>query len=164
MSAFTNSLASSLLASSILVLGVTPVLAKYSCPPREIQSVHKVGDLKFELQGCQRSGKVVVICSAWVTNLKRDSEHSLYGTRLVDASGEQYTGGVIQPSSISLVKDVPLKISATFIGVPASVQDIALLEVSSNSFSSDSAKGQFRHVKITGSKIGNSPSLIKKKK
>lgn len=57
MSTFTSSLTGSLIASSILILGVTPVLAQYSCPSREIQSVYEVGNLKFELQDCQRSVK-----------------------------------------------------------------------------------------------------------
>jgi hypothetical protein len=167
MSAFTNSFASSLLASSILISGVTPVLAQYSCPSREIQSVHEVGDLKFELQGCQRSGKKVT-CSAWATNLKRDYSYFFSRdetrTRLVDTSGEQYLSSSTQPSSTSLVKDVPLKISVTFKDVPTSIQDIALFEISWNGYGGDYGTGQLRNIKITESKIGNSPSPVKKKK
>ena len=167
MSTFTSSLTRSLIASIISILGVTPVLAQYSCPPREIQSVHEVGDLKFELQGCQRSGKKVT-CSAWATNLKRDYGYSfsLYErrTRLVDTSGEQYLSSSTQPSSTSLVKDVPLKISVTFKDVPTSIQDIALFEISWNGSGGDYGTGQLRNIKITESKIGISPSPIKKKK
>ena len=169
MSAFTNSFASSLLASSILISGVTPVVAQYSCPSREIQSVHEVGDLKFELQGCQRSGKKVT-CSAWVTNTSKDSRGwvMLDTTRLVDTSGEQYKSSLINVinsyrAPLSLVKDVPIKISATFMDVPTSVQDIALFEIDTSIFVSE-YKGQLRNIKITESKIGTSPSPIKKKK
>jgi uncharacterized Zn ribbon protein len=163
MSAFTNSLASSLLASSILISGVTPVLAQYSCPPREIQSVHEVGDLKFELQGCQRSGKKVT-CSVWVTNTSKDTSGYVRvdSTRLVDTAGEQYKSSVRSNISLSLVKDVPIKISATFMDVPTSVQDIALFEIDTNL--GGNFKGQLRNLKITESKIGTSPSPIKKKK
>ena len=167
MSAFTNSLASSLLASSILISGeVTPVLAQYSCPPREIQSVHEVGDLKFELQGCQRSGKKVT-CSAWVTNTSKDISGSVGfdATRLVDTSGEQYKPSLINRADrdyapLSLVKNVPMRISTTFMDVPTSVQDIALFEIATNL----GDKGQLRNIKITESKIGTSPSPVKKKK
>ena len=173
MSAFTNSLASSLLASSILISGgVTPVLAQYSCPPREIQSVHEVGDLKFELQGCQRSGKKVT-CSAWLTHTSKDISGYVYsdGTRLVDTSGEQYRASLINTVRgnevvVSLVKDVPIKISATFMDVPTSVQDIALFEIAAtyDLTLSRVLNGQLRNIKITESKMGNSPSPVKKKK
>ena len=164
MSAFTNSLASSLLASSILISGeVTPVLAQYSCPPREIQSVHEVGDLKFELQGCQRSGKKVT-CSAWVTNTSKDSSVLLMfdTTRLVDTSGEQYKPSVPGSTRLSLVKDVPIKILATFMDVSTSVQDIALFEIDIY-INAEHKNGQLRNIKITESKIGT-PSPVKKKK
>jgi hypothetical protein len=169
MSAFTNSLASSLLASSILILGgVTPVLAQYSCPPREIQSVDEVGDFKFELQGCQRQGKKVT-CQAWVTANKDVTVTYLAGnnyTRLIDTSGTQYVPSSVQGANqtsvggmnIPLVKDIPMKISATFADMPTLVQDIALFEVNINY-----GKGQFRNIKITESKMGTYPSPIKKK-
>jgi hypothetical protein len=168
MSAFINSLASSLLASIILISGggVTPVLAQYSCPPREIQSVHEVGDLKFELQGCQRSGKKV-ICSAWVTDITRDNTYRVgeYSkTRLFDTSGEQYISSSNQPNLASLVKDVPMRISVTFVDVPTSVQDIALFEIPVNRAGARSSNGQFRNIKITESNMGTAPSPIKKKK
>ena len=60
---------------------------------------------------------------------------------------------------LSLVKDVPIKISATFMDVPTSVQDVALFEIAL-----DSNKGQLRNIKITESKMGTSPSPVKKKK
>lgn len=170
MSIFTNSLTSSLLVSSILILAVRPVLSQYSCPPREIQSVHEVGDLKFELQGCQRSSKKVT-CSAWVTHTSKDVNGSVRytGTRLVDTAGEQYKPSLInRPDAsdyalLSLVKDVPMKISATFMDVPTSVQDIALFEIHTY-LSQKSQIGQLRNIKITESKVGNSSSPIKKKK
>jgi len=163
MSAFTNSLASPLLASSILILGVIPVLAQYSCPSREIQSVHEVGDLKFELQGCQRFGKKVT-CSAWVTNTIRDINGYVRDTtRIVDTSGEQYKSSSINAVRsnlpLSFAKDVPMKISATFMDVPTSIQDIALFEIVTYG-----PKGQLRNIKITESKMGNFPSSVKKKK
>ena len=168
MSAFTNSLASSLLAKLYFDFGggVTPVLAQYSCPSREIQSVHEVGDLKFELQGCQRSGKKVT-CSAWVTHTSKDVRGwvMLDTTRLVDTSGEQYKSSLINNEArvyavLSLVKDVPIKISATFMDMPTSVQDVALFEIDTRF----GGKGQLRNIKITEAKIGTSPSPIKKKK
>ena len=170
MSAFTNSFAGSLLASSILIsAGVTPVLAQYSCPPREIQSVHEVGDIKFELQGCQRSGKKVT-CSAWLTHTSKDISGYVYsdGTRLVDTSGEQYKASLINTvrdyAPLSLVKDVPIKISATFMDVPTSVQDIALFEIVTYYSYNRAPGGQLRNIKITESKMGNSPSPVKKKR
>jgi hypothetical protein len=171
MSEFINSLASSLLTSSILILGITPVLAQYSCPSREIQSVYEVGDLKFELQGCQRSGKKVT-CSAWITNTSKDTRGwvGFDATRIVDTSGVQYKPSLLQNFSraerdnapLSLVKDVPIKMSATFIDVPTSVQDIALFELPT--YADGDKNGQLRNIKITESKIGTSPSPIKKKK
>jgi len=166
MSVFTNSLASSLLASSIFVSGLKPVLAQYSCPSREIQSVYEVGDLKFELQGCQRSGKKVT-CSAWITNMSKDSGGyvEFAKTRLVDTAGEQYKPSNTGTDRLSLVKDVPIKISATFMDVPTSVQDIALFEIVSIDGSYNHyPNGQLRNIKITESKIGNFPSSTKKKK
>ena len=164
MSEFINSLASSLLTSSILILGITPVFAQYSCPSREIQSVQEVGDLKFELQSCQRSGKKVT-CSLWVTNTTKDESAyvSLEKTRLVDTSGEQYKSSVRSDMPLSLVKDVPIKISATFMDVPISVQDFALFEIVPY-IQSRPIKGQLRNIKITESKVSNSSSPIKKKK
>jgi hypothetical protein len=73
MFGFSKKIATSLLASSVIMVGVTPVLAQYSCPSREIQRVHEVGDYKFELKGCQRSGKKV-ICPAWVTQTNKDTQ------------------------------------------------------------------------------------------
>ena len=133
MSAFINSLASSLLTSSILILGITPVLAQYSCPSREIQSVHEVGELKFELQSCQRLGKKVT-CSAWITNTSKDLRTlALFAsTRLVGISGEQYKPSNLNNIPLSLAKDVPIKISVVFMDVPILVQDIALFEIPIN--------------------------------
>lgn len=172
MSAFINSLASSLLTSSILIFGITPVLAQYSCPSREIQSVHEVGELKFELQSCQRSGKKVT-CSAWITNTSKDGTGyvGFDKTRLVDTAGEQYKLLSIQnikrsesdSAPLSLVKDVPIKMSFIFMDVPTSVQDIALLEISSV-VNGRSEEGQIRNIKVMESKAGSSPSPIKKKK
>ena len=172
MSTFTNSLTNSLIASSILILGVTPVLAQYSCPSREVQSVHEVGDIKFELQGCQRSGKKVT-CSAWITDTSKDGRGyvGFDKTRLVDTAGEQYKLLSIQNikrserdnAPLSLVKDVPIRMSFIFMDVPISVQDIALLEISSVVNGYDSS-GQLRNIKVTESKVGSSPSSIKKKK
>ena len=164
MSAFINSLASSLLTSSILVSGVTPVLAQYSCPSREIQSVHEVGDLKFELQSCQRLSKKVT-CSLWVTNTTKDASAyvSLEDTRLVDTSGEQYKSSVLSNIPLSLVKDVPIKISATFVDVPISVQNIALFEIVPY-IAYSPIKGQLRNIKITEYKVSDPSSSIKKKK
>jgi len=165
MSAFINSLASSLLASSIMILEVIPVLAQYSCPSREIQSLHEVGDLKFELQGCQRSGKKVT-CSAWITNTDKDIQGYVAGTRLVDTSGEQYKFLPTKDSGyimLSFAKDVPMKISASYMDVPTSVQDIALFEIETAS-GGFIKKGQFRNLKITQLKMGNPPSSVKKKK
>jgi hypothetical protein len=166
MLSFSKKIAASFLASSIIVGGVTPALAQYSCPSREIQSVHEVGNFKFELKGCQRSGKKVT-CSAWMTQTNTDLTAIYYtsGTRLVDTAGTEYPSVSIQYSSqkstgnigISLVKDIPIQFSATFIDVPSSVEDIALFEVNGN------IKIQFRNIKITESKGGN-PSAIKKKK
>jgi hypothetical protein len=106
--------------------GVTPVLAQYSCPSREIQRVHEVGDYKFELKGCQRSGKKVT-CSAWVTQTNKDIQ-LIYRigagyTRVVDAAGTEYTASLIQVGSqsaannylpVSLAKDIPIQLLATF--------------------------------------------------
>ena len=85
-------------------------------------------------------------------------------TRLVDTSGEQYKSSLINEARVyavlSLVKDVPIKISATFMDMPTSVQDVALFEIDTRF----GGKGQLRNIKITESKIGTSPSPIKKKK
>jgi hypothetical protein len=171
MSAFTNSLASSLLVSSILIPGLKPVLAQYSCPPREIQSVHEVGNIKFELQSCQRSGKKVT-CSAWITNTSKDGGGyvGFDKTRLVDTAGEQYKPSSVQNikrserdnAPLSLAKDVPIKMSFTFMDVPTSVQDIALFEISTV-VEGGSEQGQLRNIKIIESKVSNSSSPIKKK-
>jgi hypothetical protein len=170
MSTIANSLATSLLVS-ILIASGAPVLSQENRLAREIQSVQEVGDFKFELQGCQRKSQKV-ICQAWVT-ANKDVEVMYVGgdgrtTRLIDTSGTQYTTSSIQGVStssghgvmVSLVKDVPMKISATFAGMPTSVQDIALFEVHIN----PDIKGQFRNIKITESKTGNALSPIKKKK
>jgi hypothetical protein len=173
MSIFTKSLASSLLVSSILILGLKPVLAQYSCPSREIQSVNEVGELKFELKGCQRSIKKVT-CLAWITNTIKDSRGGYVGfdqTRLVDTAGDQYKPSLIQAfkrserdnAPLSLVKDVPIKISVTFMDIPTSVQDIALFEIYT-SIVGETPRGQFRNIKITESKIDNSSSPTKKRK
>jgi hypothetical protein len=158
--------------------GVTPVLAQYSCPSREIQRVHEVGDYKFELKGCQRSGKKV-ICSAWVTQTNKDVQlYYLNGTgytRLIDAAGTEYPSVSIQvgsqiqqdsnPMRISLTKDIPLQLLATFIDVPISVQDVALFELGldENSSSLRRFTGQLRNTKITESKGGNAPAIKKNK-
>jgi hypothetical protein len=130
--------------------------------------VHEVGDYKFELKGCQRSGKKV-ICSAWVTQANKDTQARYYGdwTRLVDAAGREYPSSSIQVGSqnssiidVFLTKDTPLQLSATFVDVPTSVQDIALFELVLNS---SNFRGQLRNIKITESTGGN-PPVIKKKK
>ncbi len=148
--------------------GVTPVLAQYSCPSREIQRVHEVDDYKFELKGCQRSGKKV-ICSAWVTQTNKDTSEIYEGgnTRLVDAAGTEYSSSSLQIGSkisnfiiVSLVKDIPIQVSATFLDVPTSVQDIALFEVI---FTNSRVKGQLRNTKIIESNGSNSPAIKKKK-
>ncbi|WP_309740782.1 hypothetical protein [Chamaesiphon sp. OTE_20_metabat_361] len=121
------------------------------------------------MQGCQRQGKKV-ICQAWVTANKDGQITYLAGndyTRLIDTSGTQYVPSSVQGANqttvsgmnISLVKGIPMKISATFADIPTLVQDIALFEVNINY-----GKGQFRNIKITESKIGTSPAPIKKKK
>ena len=164
MSAFINSLASSLLASSILILGLKPVLAQYSCPSREIQSVHEVGDLKFELQGCQRSGKKVT-CSLWITDTSKDNQGYIVSsrTRLIDTLGVQYQASVRGNLPLSLVKDVPIKISATFTDVSTPVQDIALFEIPIYIFGGGDRNGQLRNIKIIEAKMSNSSSPIKRK-
>jgi hypothetical protein len=64
--------------------------------------VHEVGDYKFELKGCQRSGKKVV-CSAWVTQTNKDIQTYYFSgtgyTRLVDAAGTEYPSASIQVGS-----------------------------------------------------------------
>jgi hypothetical protein len=160
MLGFSKKIATSLLASSIIMGGVTPVLAQYSCPSREIQSVHEVGEYKFELKGCQRSGKKVT-CSAWIAQVNRDTNVYYYSpTRLIDAAGTEYLATLVQGgrASGSLVKDVPIQFLATFADVPSTVEDIALFEVGL-----DSVRGQFRNIKITESKGSNSPAIKKKK-
>jgi hypothetical protein len=175
---FSKKLATSLLASSIIVGGVTPALAQYSCPSREIQSVHEVGDYKFELKGCQRSGKKVT-CSAWVTQTNKDIQPYYYSgtgyTRLVDAAGTEYPSASIQVGSqiangqgtairVSLVKDIPLQLSATFTDVPTSVQDVALFELGLDDLDKyRKLSGQLRNTKITELKGGNTPAIKKKK-
>jgi hypothetical protein len=120
------------------------------------------------LKGCQRSGKKVT-CSAWVTQTNKDDTlyYRLRFTRLVDAAGMEYPSASIQAGSksvnegyiaVSLVKDVPMQFSATFVDVPSTVEDIALFEVGT-----DPKKGQFRNTKIAESK-GSNPPAIKKKK
>jgi hypothetical protein len=166
MLSFSKKIAASFLVSSVIVGGVTPTLAQYTCPSREIQLVHEVNDYKFELKGCQRSGKKVT-CSAWVTQTNRDLTviYSTNGTRLVDTTGTEYLSTSIQYSTqkstgnivMSLVKDVPMQFSATFVDIPTSVENIALFEVNAT------AKSQFRNIKITESKGGNPPAIKKKK-
>jgi hypothetical protein len=89
MLSFSTKIAASFLASSVIVGGITPALAQYSCPSREIQSVHEVGDYRFELKGCQRYGKKVT-CSAWLTQTNKDIYLYNYSTRLIDAVGMKY--------------------------------------------------------------------------
>jgi hypothetical protein len=182
MFGFPKKISTSLLVSSIIMGTVTPVFAQYSCPSREIQRVHEVGDYKFELKGCQRSGKKV-ICSAWITQTNKDIKvNYLNGTghtRLVDAAGTEYISSSIQagsqiqnrdnyPISISLVKHIPIQVSATFLDVPTLVQDVALFELALDRYDENSAfqrdfKGQLRNTKITELTGGN-PPVIKKKK
>jgi hypothetical protein len=131
--------------------------------------VHEVGDYKFELKGCQRSGKKV-ICSAWVTQTNKDIQVRYYrnSTRLIDAAGTEYPSSSVQVGGsqnplvidVSLVKDIPLQLSATFVDVPTSVQDIALFELG---FYNTNLKGQLRNTQITESNGGNTPSVKKKK-
>jgi hypothetical protein len=133
--------------------------------------VHEVGDRKFELKGCQRSGKKVT-CSAWVTQTNKDIKLEYRNgagyTRPVDAAGLEYSSASIQVGSqivdncsgVSSTKDTPLQLSATFADVPTSVQDIALFELG---FYDTNLKGQLRNTQITESKGGNTPAIKKKK-
>ena len=105
-----------------------------------------------------------------MTNTSKDSRGSVRidTTRIIDTSGDQYRASLINAARdnapLSLVKDVPIKISATFMDVPTSVQDIALFEIATGISGVGYPKGQLRNIKITESKMGNSPSPIKKKK
>ena len=107
-----------------------------------------------------------------MTNTSKDSRGSVRidTTRIIDTSGDQYRASLINAARdnapLSLVKDVPIKISATFMDVPTSVQDIALFEIAAtyDLTLSRVLNGQLRNIKITESKMGNSPSPVKKKK
>jgi hypothetical protein len=149
-----NNLASLLLPLAFLMGGITPVLAQYSCPSREIQMVSQPGDVKFELKDCQRQGRKVV-CQQWVTSTKADGGLSFYSSpdaiRIVDLSGEQHRGSSSYNSS--LVRDVPMKLTAIFPDVPTTVKDIVLLELSTTV-----GQIQFRNVKITEAKLDISPT------
>jgi hypothetical protein len=141
--------------------------------------VHEVGDYKFELKGCQRSSKKV-ICSAWLTQTNKDIQldyrSGTGSTRLVDAAGTEYPSSSIQVSStiisgegswtkVSLVKDIPLQLSAIFTDVPASVQYVALFELKLMEYDNyrRDLSGQLRNTQITESKGGNPPAIKKKK-
>lgn len=107
---------------------------------------------------------------AWITNTTADSSNAVIfdTTRLVDTAGDQYKPSLVQDiqrskrdnAPLSLVKDVPIKISVTFMDVPTSVQNIALFEI----LVGGSVKGQFRNIKITELKTSNSSFPIKKKR
>jgi hypothetical protein len=160
----------SLATSSILMGGITPVLAQYSCPSREVQTVDEVNGFKFEAQGCQRQGKKV-ICQAWITSLEKDVESMGYSredsswgkTRLIDLAGNEYVPELIQSGKdvekspymyIRLTQNVPLKVSATFTSIPESIRDVALLEVSLYN-SGSKLRGKLRNLKVTEAKAEN---------
>jgi hypothetical protein len=89
---------------------------------------------------------------------------------LIDAAGMEYPSSLIQVGNqianngnlinVSLTKDVPIQLLATFTDIPTSVQDVALFELV---FINGELRGQLRNTKITESTGGNPPAIKKKK-
>lgn len=140
-----------------------PVLAQYSCPPRDIQASDEVEGIKFEAKGCQRQGKKVV-CSAWLTATEKDGVLIVFGkfndtsTRLIDSDGNTYLPSLVQAGRIEtqggrldvrVSKDVPLKATSTFMEISPSARDISLFEIATTYGFSTFQIGKLRNLKIT---------------
>ncbi|KJH73253.1 hypothetical protein [Aliterella atlantica] len=125
--------------------------------PQGQASVVEDNSFKFQLQGCQRTGKNVT-CSLLVTNLaEKDRSVTIFarsGSRSFDFSGNEYAAQIAQigkdQSSIRaktvLLTGIPVKASVSF-ELPGKVTQFAALEIS---YHSDGAsKAVFRDIPVT---------------